>query len=61
MHFFSERMEVKHARMWRAMRWGEIKAKQCTDVLDAPGDDKVITRVVGEVKKLTVKFPVYGN
>ena len=30
------------------------------DVLDAPNDDAVITRVIGEVKKLTTQFPVYG-
>jgi glycine hydroxymethyltransferase len=29
------------------------------DVLDAPNDDAVIARVVGEVKKLTTQFPVY--
>jgi glycine hydroxymethyltransferase len=31
------------------------------DVLDTPNDDAVIARVTGEVKKLTVKFPVYGS
>ena len=39
----------------------ERLANLIADVLDAPGDEKVITRVVGEVNKLTVKFPVYGN
>jgi glycine hydroxymethyltransferase len=31
------------------------------DVLDAPNDEAVIARVIGEVKKLTTQFPVYGN
>jgi glycine hydroxymethyltransferase len=43
----------------------EIEAEQLAnliaDVLDAPNDDKVIARVVEDVKKLTTKFPVYGN
>ena len=39
----------------------EKLANLIADVLDAPNDDKVTARVVGEVKKLTVKFPVYGN
>ncbi len=30
------------------------------DVLDAPNDEAVIARTVGEVKKLCEKFPVYG-
>jgi glycine hydroxymethyltransferase len=30
------------------------------DVLDAPNDEAVINRVIGEVKKLTTQFPVYG-
>jgi len=42
----------------------ELEAEQLAhliaDVLDAPTDDAVIARVVGEVKKLTTKFPVYG-
>ena len=42
----------------------ELEAEQLAhliaDVLDAPNDDAVIARVVGEVKKLTAKFPVYG-
>ena len=38
----------------------ELLANLIADVLDAPGDDKVIARAVGEVKKLTAKFPVYG-
>ena len=41
----------------------ELEAEQLAnliaDVLDAPGDEKVVARVVAEVKKLTVKFPVY--
>ncbi len=43
----------------------ELEAEQLAhliaDVLDAPNDDAVITRVVAEVKKLTTKFPVYGE
>ena len=31
------------------------------DVLDAPGDDKVIGRVAAEAKALCAKFPVYGK
>jgi glycine hydroxymethyltransferase len=42
----------------------ELEAEQLAhliaDVLDAPGDDTVIARVAGEVKKLTAQFPVYG-
>ena len=37
----------------------ELLANLIADVLDAPADEKVISRVVAEVKKLTVKFPVY--
>jgi len=43
----------------------ELEAEQLAnliaDVLDAPDDEKVTTRVVADVKKLTAKFPVYGN
>ncbi|MFH2133846.1 MAG: serine hydroxymethyltransferase [Pseudomonadota bacterium] len=39
----------------------EKLAHLIADVLDAPTDDAVIARVVGEVKKLTAAFPVYGN
>lgn len=39
----------------------EKLAHLIADVLDAPGDDAVITRVLGEVKKLTTQFPVYGT
>jgi glycine hydroxymethyltransferase len=43
--------------------FAELEAEQLAnliaDVLDAPNDDKVITRVVADVKKLTAKFPVY--
>jgi glycine hydroxymethyltransferase len=39
----------------------EKLANLIADVLDAPADDKVIARVVEDVKKLTAKFPVYGN
>ncbi|TNC97016.1 MAG: glycine hydroxymethyltransferase [Gallionellaceae bacterium] len=38
----------------------EKLAHLIADVLDAPTDEAVITRVVGEVKKLTTQFPVYG-
>ena len=36
-------------------------ANLIADVLDAPRDDKVIERVVAEVKELCAKFPVYGR
>ena len=39
----------------------EKLAHLIADVLDAPEDDAVIARVVGEVKLLCDKFPVYGN
>ena len=38
----------------------EKLAHLIADVLDAPNDEAVIARVVGEVKKLTTQFPVYG-
>jgi glycine hydroxymethyltransferase len=38
----------------------EKLANLIADVLDAPNDEAVIARVVGEVKALTSKFPVYG-
>ncbi len=38
----------------------EKLAHLIADVLDAPNDDAVINRVLGEVKKLTAQFPVYG-
>ncbi|MDX8386025.1 MAG: serine hydroxymethyltransferase [Gallionella sp.] len=38
----------------------EKLAHLIADVLDAPNDDAVTARVVGEVKILTDKFPVYG-
>ncbi|MEQ1914713.1 MAG: serine hydroxymethyltransferase, partial [Sideroxydans sp.] len=38
----------------------EKLAHLIADVLDAPNDEAVIARVVGEVKKLTTAFPVYG-
>ena len=38
----------------------EKLAHLIADVLDAPNDDAVIARVVGEVKLLCDKFPVYG-
>jgi len=38
----------------------EKLAHLIADVLDAPSDEAVIARVVGEVKVLTAKFPVYG-
>jgi glycine hydroxymethyltransferase len=39
----------------------EKLAHLIADVLDAPNDDKVIARVTGEVKKLTMQFPVYDK
>ncbi len=43
----------------------EIEAEQVAnliaDVLDAPNDEAVLTRVRGEVAALCKKFPVYGN
>ncbi|MDH4287060.1 MAG: serine hydroxymethyltransferase [Gallionella sp.] len=39
----------------------EKLAHLIADVLDAPNDDAVIARVVGEVRKLTTQFPVYGS
>lgn len=43
----------------------ELEAEQLAnliaDVLDAPNDEKVTTRVIADVKRLTAKFPVYGN
>ena len=39
----------------------EKLAHLIADVLDAPNDEAVIARVVGEVKKLTAAFPVYGD
>ena len=45
--------------------FGEAEAGQLAnliaDVLEAPRDDRVIERVVGEVKALCARFPVYGN
>ncbi|HQR51362.1 MAG TPA: serine hydroxymethyltransferase [Methylophilaceae bacterium] len=38
----------------------EKLANLIADVLDAPNDEAVITRVLDEVKALTAKFPVYG-
>ncbi len=38
----------------------EKLAHLIADVLDAPNDDAVIARVIGEVKLLCDKFPVYG-
>jgi glycine hydroxymethyltransferase len=38
----------------------EKLANLIADVLDAPNDEAVIARVVGEVKQLTSAFPVYG-
>ncbi len=39
----------------------EKLAHLIADVLDAPNDEAVVARVVGEVKKLTAQFPVYGG
>ena len=45
--------------------FGEAEAGQLAnlvaDVLEAPRDEKVIERVVAEVKALCAKYPVYGN
>jgi len=45
--------------------FGEAEAEQLAnlvaDVLEAPRDDRVIERVVAEVKALCAKLPVYGN
>jgi glycine hydroxymethyltransferase len=42
----------------------ELEAEQLAhliaDVLNAPNDDEVITRVAENVKQLCAKFPVYG-
>jgi glycine hydroxymethyltransferase len=38
----------------------EKLANLIADVLDAPNDEAVIARVLGEIKALTTKFPVYG-
>jgi glycine hydroxymethyltransferase len=38
----------------------ELLANLMADVIDVPGDDKVIARVAGEVKRLCEKYPVYG-
>jgi glycine hydroxymethyltransferase len=39
----------------------EKLAHLIVDVLDAPNDEVVLSRVISEVKKLTTQFPVYGN
>jgi glycine hydroxymethyltransferase len=39
----------------------EKLAHLVADVLDAPNDEAVMTRVQAEVKKLTTAFPVYGK
>ena len=39
----------------------EKLAHLVADVLDAPNDEAVISRVQAEVKKLTTAFPVYGG
>jgi len=36
-------------------------AHMIADILDAPSDEAVISRVAAEVKKLTTQFPVYGD
>ena len=38
----------------------EKLANLIADILDAPNDEKVIARVLNDVKTLTAKFPVYG-
>ncbi len=37
----------------------ELLANLIADVLEAPADDRVATRVAGEVKRLCERFPVY--
>ncbi len=39
----------------------EKLAHLIADVLDAPNDEVVLAHVIGEVKKLTTQFPVYGE
>jgi len=39
----------------------EKLAHLIADVLDAPDDETILMRVIGEVKKLTTQFPVYGD
>ena len=39
----------------------EVLANLIADVLDAPTDEAVITRVANEAKALCAKFPVYGK
>jgi len=39
----------------------ELLATLIADVLEAPQDEKVISRVASEVKRLCAKFPVYGK
>jgi glycine hydroxymethyltransferase len=39
----------------------ELLATLIADVLEAPQDDKVISQVASEVKRLCAKFPVYGK
>ncbi len=39
----------------------EQLANLIADVLDAPNDEKVMTRVAGEVKAMCDKFPVYAK
>jgi len=43
----------------------EIESEQLAnliaDVLDAPEDDAVLSRVAEEAKRLCAKFPVYGD
>lgn len=38
----------------------EQLANLIADILDAPNDEAVIARVVGDVQALTARFPVYG-
>jgi glycine hydroxymethyltransferase len=38
----------------------EKLAHLIADVLNAPNDDAVISRVAADVKQLCAKFPVYG-
>jgi glycine hydroxymethyltransferase len=39
----------------------ELLANLIADILDAPNDETVMTKVIAQVKKLTTRFPVYGK
>ena len=40
---------------------GTLRTHMIADVLDAGGDENVVTRVRGEVSALCRRFPVYGD